>query len=350
MTKKNKLILIISICAFVVIAVATILVVALTNRDKWKDVGDKDYTPPPPPPHVPVVTYDITIDRGLKDEYYINQEFDINDVYILYRTFVDGVLDEVESVRCSPAFVKGYPDTPVPDTDTIGYQYFTLNYLGIEYNTGFNVVEYDVKHALQFINSNAYWDNYSMFVLLERDTNGLERDYVDSMREKLADTGSTRGPLVFMQNIEGVIKFGPEISTSGMMGNPDNPSETASLIKNGNLYNGTIWVTDATTVYKVVFEVEYYPATKGVRIDMTINDTTDYGVYISSTEHTYNMVISGVMAEDVIMTYGLEKMYLSTCDAGLYRTIYGRQYDETFGSTGNTVLEYNIDTTEYEMR
>ena len=170
------------------------------------------------------------------------------------------------------------------------------------------------------------------------------------MREKLADTGDVRGPLVFMRNIENALKYGSQISDSGLMGNPNNPSETASLIKNGNLYNGTMWVNDSTTVYKVVFEMEYYPTTKGLRIDMTINDTVEYGIYVSSTEHTYNMVISGVMAEDVIMTYGLDKMYLSTCDAGLHRTIYGRQYDETFGSTGNTVLEYDINTCEYEMR
>ena len=348
MTKKNKLILIISICvAIVLAATAIILVVVLNNRDKWKDTGSIEYSPPPTPPHVPVVTYDIIVNSGINEEYYLNQEFDINNVYIYYRTWVDGQLEEVENVRCSESFIKDDPDNPVPDTDTLGKCEFALTYLGLECTAYFNVVEYSEKHALSFINPNTYRDNYSTFVLLE--SADTARDYVDGIRAKLVEENNVLGPLVFMNNIEGFLKVGFDSNYAELCGNPNNPNEKASLTKSANVYNGTMWYTNNAEIYKIVIELEFYPSTIGLRIDMNVNGV-EYGIYISSTESTYNMVITGAMTEDVIMTYGADVIYLSTCDAGLYNDIYNDSYDETFGSVGNEVLEYNRTTREYEKR
>ena len=357
MTKKNKLILIILICIVAVIAIsATIVIIVLNNRDnKWKDVGNKDYTPPSEnTPYEPIISYDIVVDRGLEEEYYLNQEFDINKVYIYYRKIVDGRVEWAESVRCAPAFIKGYPETPIPNTDTLGTKSFTLTYLGLDCDVSFNVVEYNEMYAMKFINSNTYLENDSLFgVLGAYISSGDARTYMDNIKGVIADSVTHIGPLVFMRNIQDFIEMnrGGESGSenNGLWGNPNNPNETASLSKVGNLYIGTIWVITEHETYKLEFELEYYPIAKGLRIDMTVNGT-DYGVYISSTENTYNLVISGTMTDDVIMTYGAEKIYLSTCDAGLYRTIYNNAYDETFGSTGNAVLEFDRDTFEYEKR
>lgn len=350
MTKKNKWILISSILVFVVIAVTAILIVLLNNNDgKWTPAGEKEYTPPSDPPHIPVITHDIIVGKGLKSEYYLNETFDISDIYIHFRTFVDGALDDAKSVMCTPLFVKGYPEVELPDTDTLGEQRFTLTYLSYDCEVSFDVVPYNEKYALRFINENVYMGNDSLFVKVSN-SQGQAKTFVDDIYSKVVQSGSFIGPLVYLRNVDDFINiFSSGAELDGVYGNPDNTNESATFTHVGNQYNGTMWVTTEGGVNKIVFELEYYPDTKGIRLEMDVNDV-DYGIYISSTETSYNMVVSGADTKDIVMTYNADKLYLATADANSYTNIFANEYSDTFGSMEDTVLEYNMETNEYQLK
>lgn len=347
MTKKNKLILIISICVVIVIAgVATTLWLIL--RDRWQDAGNNDYTPPPPTPPEPVITYDIILGDGVKDEYYLNEPFDINNVRIYYRVFKDGALESSSVVRCSESFIKGYPEVPAPDTDTLGTQSFTLTYLSLECNVSFDVVEYSEEHVLSLLNENIAMGNESLFVLLKRDLKDEALNYVDSIYDKVIQSDTSAKVLSYLSNVENILTFYNDASEISVFNHPTDTSKVASIEKVGNIYNGTFWVTRLNGVAEVVFELEYYTNTKGLRIEMSV-DGVSYSIYVNSTETTYNMVISGAHDEDIILNYGSEYIYLSTCDIGTYDTLYTETYSATFGSIGNKVLSYNISDKTYEL-
>lgn len=345
MSKGKKTAIIVSIACLILVGIVAILFCV----QKWGDVpddGNPDSSDKPTPE--PEITREISLNSGVKSEYYLGEEINVNDMSILLVTTIDGK-SENEIVNCSYSFIKGYPEVPLPNTNELGMHSFTLNYLGAECLVTYNVVEYNEEHVLELVNRNIYFENNSMFVLLDRDVKGDAKEYVTDIYKKLIyDDVTGSGPLSYLKNIENAIKISNDSSSLSIFNHRTDTSKTANINKTDNMYNGVIWVVDNEQDVEVSFELVYYAQTKGIKLILTAKEKT-YTILLNSTETTFNMAISGISEYDILLNYGIEKMYLTTTSEGENSNLYSQDYSSTFASVGTQVLEYNVNTESYNF-
>lgn len=345
MSKGKKIAIIVSIVCLILVGVVAILF----YLPKWGDVpddGNPDSGVKPTPE--PEITRVISLNGGVKSEYYLGEEIDVNNISILLITTIDGE-SENEIINCDYSFIKGYPDVTLPNTNELGIHSFTLNYLGVECLVTYNVVEYNEEHVLELVNRNICFENNSMFVLLDRDVKGEAKEYVTDIYKKLIyDDVTGGGPLSYLKNIENAIKISNDSSSLSVFNHRTDTSKTAYINKTDNMYNGVIWVVDNEQDVEVSFGLTYYSETKGIKLILTAKGKT-YTILLNSTETTFNMVISGISNSDILLNYGIEKMYLTTTNEGENSSLYSQNYSSTFASVGEKVLEYDINTESYNF-
>lgn len=352
MTKRNKLILISSIVAVVVVVLTTILVLWL-NKDNWSPVtpstdteqGDNTVTPTPED----VVTYDMRLLYGLKEEYYVGEELDVEDIAFNYNTYVNGAITSSVKVDCTTGNIKrDFYDDKLPDTNTVGTHSFTIAYLQAELVCFYNVVEYAEKHHVGILADNIYISNNSVLsTLYNANITGNADTFVNETYNKLLGSNNgLAGPLRYLNHIDNLLDNCNIVGGIDNYNHPTNANLVAYINNTSGTLTGKFYVTEQNETQEISFELNFYKQNKGFKLIINAHGNT-YTILSNSSDTITNMVVKGVDVNDVAISFTPTTYYLALVTANQNDELYANIASSTFANSGIKHIAWNIQNKTY---
>lgn len=343
--KKGKiLIIVLSIVVLVTIVSLSIILPIVLEK--------QDIKPPPKTPSDDdgTIVKEFYVAGGIKEEYYLNEYFDINDI-IVFVKYKDGDNYVQTFLNVTPSFFFGYPETPLPNTSTIGYKSFKLIYLDGVIETGFNVVAFNENHYIDDILNKVYLKTDSVFDLLfknaELKDDTLTNDYVETIYDKIANNGI----LTYLNDVNNFIKIvKTDLTPPSIYQNPSS-SKQAYLNINDDSIVGAYWtkLSESEEYNYFTFEVNNINQLQGLEVEITLEGKT-YTILSNYDNGNFNMVIKGALELDVLINYSPTKFYLSKDSTSNNDNLSNLAYSELFGTNAQQVLEYDIANNTYNFK
>lgn len=304
-------------------------------NDEYVDNGDEEDTS---------IVQEMHVVSNLKDEYYLNEDFDITDIeiFVKYKT-QEGFVSKY--LKLTSDFIDGYPEeTELPNTSTLGEHSFTIIYLDGAVGVSYKVVEFSARHCLNemlnlsFINQDSMFSKVNSNNKIYEDTNA--NNFVDKIYSNVIDNNGEYRTLSYANIVyNGLYSY--FVRGNLNLFRNTNSSIEPIITENGNILSGKLWTDYDSSYHLVEFELTFDKTNNGLILNITTNGKTTKIIGNYSNKN-FNMAIVGELENDVLINYSSNRYYIAEVATGNNDDLNTKTFDSSFASSGINVLECDL--------